>query len=181
MYIHKIKTRDFHTLFYLFLTVSAGWFINGCGFVPIYGESVKGDARLLKVVKINRIDDRIGQKLRTRLRHMFGQSGPPKKPRWALTVSLTESIRGLAVQRDATTTRRELGVTAKFTLEELTSKRRGRFQGEAISINSFNEMKSEYATLSAENNARTRALQILSDEIRSRVMLAIRNPTFFEK
>ena len=154
---------------------------SGCGFVPLYGQSAKGDARLLKLVKINRIDDRIGQKLRTHLRHKFGQSSPPKKPRWTLTISLTESRRGLAVQRDATTTRRELGVTANFKLEEVIPKKAGFFEGVAISINSFNEMKSNYATLSAENNARDRAINILSDEIRSRVMSAIRNPSFFER
>ncbi len=161
--------------------VGFGGVLTGCGFEPLYGKSAKGDARLLKLVQIERIEDRTGQKMRTMLRQKFGQRAAPAKPRWSLSVSLSESLRGLAVQRDATTTRRELAVTTRFSLTELGVKNPRIFRGNAISINSFNELLSEYATLSAENDARDRALRILSEEIRVRVMSAIRNPASFNK
>ena len=39
----------------------------------------------------------------------------------------------------------------------------------AISANSYNILRSEFATLSAENDARARAVRELSDEIRTRI------------
>ncbi|MEK9684528.1 MAG: LPS assembly lipoprotein LptE [Rhodospirillaceae bacterium] len=155
--------------------------LMGCKFRPLYGESAKGDARLLKYVRVDRIDGRIGQRLRTLLRQKFGQTEPPLKPRWSLTITLREEKRGLAVQRDTTTTRRELAVTASFQITKLGRDKPYTYKGDSNSVNSFNELESQYATLSAENDARDRAIRVLSEEIRARVMLVIRHPTLFDK
>jgi LPS-assembly lipoprotein len=153
----------------------------GCKFRPLYGESTKADARILKYVRVDRIDGRIGQRLRTLLRQKFGQTKRPLTPRWSLTITLREEKRGLAVQKDTTTTRRELAVTALFQIKKLGRGKPYTYKGKAVSINSFNELDSQYATLSAENDARDRAIRILSEEIRARVMLVIRHPTLFDE
>jgi LPS-assembly lipoprotein len=153
----------------------------GCKFRPLYGESANADARILKYVRVDRIDGRIGQRLRTLLRQKFGQREQPLKPRWSLEITLREEKRGLAVQRDTTTTRQELAVTAMFQIKKLGRDKPYTYKGNAHSINSFNELESQYATLSAEKDARDRAIRVLSEEIRARVMLVIRHPTLFDE
>ena len=152
-----------------------------CKFVPLYGESSAGDARLLKLVKINRIDDREGQKLRTILKQKFGQRWPPENPRWLLTIRLSETKRQLGVKPDSTATRRELGIRAKFTLRELGKQSSRLLKGQSFSMSSFNELASEYANLVGENNARDRSLSVIANDLRNRIMLAIRHPDIFEK
>ena len=153
----------------------------GCKFVPLYGESNAGDARFLKLVKINRIDNREGQKLRTILKQKFGQRLPPENPRWLLSIELSENKKHLGVKPDSTTTRKELGVTAKFTLQELSRNSRRLLKGQSLSMSSFNELASGYANLIGENNARERSLDIIANDLRNRIMLAIRHPQFFKQ
>lgn len=85
------------------------------------------------------------------------------------------------MQRDSTTTRRELGVTATIKLQEIGAEKPRFYKGSAISINSFNEVRSEFATLSAENDARDRAIHVLSEEIRLRVMSVLKNPRLLKR
>ena len=155
--------------------------LAGCKFVPLYGESTAGDAQFLKLLKINRIDNRPGQLLRTLLKQKFGQRVPPENPHWQLTIQLTETKRRLAIKKDATTTRRELTVTATFKLQELGKDINGVYEGSVLSVNSFNELGSEYAILIAENDARERSLGIIANELRNRMMLAVRYPQLFKR
>lgn len=177
--IHK-KTQCFRTFFAILFQLTIASMFVGCKFVPLYGESSAGDARFLKMVKIDRIDNRPGQKLRTILIQKFGQRVPPDNPSWLLTVRLTETKRQLAVKQDSRTTRRELAVTAIFTLQELGKKINRSLNGKILSMSSFNELGSAYAVLVAEEDARDRSLNIIANDLRNRVMLAIRYPKFFK-
>lgn len=178
LFTHK-KTRGYRVIFSILLQATILSMFANCKFAPLYGESSAGDARFLKLVKINRIDSREGQKLRTILKQKFGQRWPPENPRWLLTISLTQTRKQLGVKPDSTATRRELGVTAKFTLRELGKKSGRLLKGQSLSISSFNELASEYANLVGENNARDRSLGIIANDLRNRIMLAIRHPKIF--
>ena len=178
LFTHK-KTPWYRAISLILLQATILSMFASCKFIPLYGESSAGDVRLLKLVKINRIDDREGQKLRTILKQKFGQRGAPENPRWLLTISLSETKRQLGVKPDSTATRRELGVTAKFRLRELGKKSSRTLKGRSFSMSSFNELTSEYANLVGENNARDRSLSIIANDLRKRVMLAIRHPKFF--
>jgi hypothetical protein len=58
---------------------------------------------------------------------------------------------------------------------------RGVFKGTVLSTNSYNVLDSGFATLSAEKDARNRALRSLAEEIRLRVGTALQNPSIFGK
>ncbi|MGA0346304.1 MAG: LPS assembly lipoprotein LptE [Alphaproteobacteria bacterium] len=173
--------RNLRSSFLILLVIAMASLSVGCKFVPLYGESNSGDARFLKLVKIDRIDNRPGQLLRTHLKQKFGQRVAPENPRWQLSIKLVETKRQLAVKQDATTTRRELTITATFKLEELGKDTSGVFKGSIFSVNSFNELGSQYAILIAENDARDRSLSIIANELRNRIMLAIRYPQLFKQ
>lgn len=180
LFLHK-KTLRYLAFFVILLQTIIVSMFAGCKFVPLYGESSAGDARFLKLVKIDRIDNRKGQKLRTILMQKFGQRSSPSNPRWLLTIKLSETKKQMGVKPDGTATRREIGVTANFTLSELGIKSRRRFKGESLSMSSFNELASGYANLVGENNAQDRLLSIIANDLRTRIMLAIRHPKFFEQ
>ena len=94
-------------------------------------------------------------------------------------VTVTESRQSLGVKKDAFATRANLAVTANFVLTPTYTDRLGNFTGFATSTNSYNILPSEFATLSARNNARDRALRVIADEIRIRIASALTMPGAF--
>ena len=159
--------------------VIAGLLLSACGFHPVYSENNNASAAALATIAIAPIDDRKGQVLRTMLRERLSPKGLANRALYRLTVQLTESKAELALRKDGSATRANLTLSAVFVLERLPPYPPGIAQGSAISTNSYNVLESDYATLSAENDARDRALRMLAEEIRLRVATAINNPTVF--
>lgn len=153
--------------------------VAGCGFRPLYGKSGGSDAAALSTIQINQIPDRIGQKLRSLLLERLAPKGPARRTDYTLSVTLKEAKRELAIRKDETATRANLVITAKFSLTARRRPARGSFTGTAASTNSYNVLQSEFATLSAEKDARDRALNTIADEIRLRVAAALRDPKAF--
>ena len=85
-----------------------------------------------------------------------------------LSVSLSEVRQDLAIRKDETATRANLIVTASY---ELTESATGRavFKASSTVTTGFNIVRSQYATLSAENDARRRAARVISDDVRTRL------------
>jgi LPS-assembly lipoprotein len=151
----------------------------GCGFRPLYGQSGGGDAATLATVEIEPIPDRIGQKMRTLLRERLSPKGPSDRSLFRLSVSLTEARQELAFRKDESATRANLTVTANFRLAVIDRPDIGTLSGTAYSTNSYNVLESQFATLSAANDARDRALVSLAEEIRLRIAAGMRNPRLF--
>lgn len=151
--------------------------VASCGFRPLY-KSGGGEAALASV-QIDVIKDRMGQQLRSMLIDRFAPRGRASRSDYRLSVALTESKAGLAIKKDETATRANLTITARFNLVALQNSQLGSFKGEAFSTNSYNILTSDFATLSAERDARERALRSLAEEIRLRVASALRNPRAF--
>ena len=162
------------------LLVAASSLLGACGFQPVYGERRAAGAATLATIDIERIEDRSGQKLRTMLRERLSPRGATGRPLYRLSVTLSESKSELAIRRDESATRANLSLNATFTLTRLPPGPPGSVTRTAFSTNSYNVLDSEFATLSAENDARNRALRSLAEEIRLRVATAINNPAVFE-
>jgi len=146
----------------------AGAALAGCGFRPVHSQKFGASAVHLAQIRIVPIADRIGQQLHNLLRDKPTPMGQPASPRYVLRVTLSESLQNLAVRKDETATRANLVMRASFRLTRAVD-------GEillttsAISANSYNILRSDFATLSAENDARARAVREISDEIRTRI------------
>ncbi|MGY9105229.1 MAG: hypothetical protein ACKVG0_01520, partial [Alphaproteobacteria bacterium] len=84
----------------------------------------------------------------------------------AVTVQATKTELGIKINDEAT--RAKLSLTASFILVEKKTKAE-LFQGRSRSVNSYNIVNSDFATLSAENNAKDRAARELSDDIKIRL------------
>ena len=149
--------------------------LNGCGFSPLYKSGGNGDLTTLSTIEIAKIKDRAGQQLRNLLLARFAPRGKAARTDYRLTVTLKEAIAELAIRKDETATRANLVVTANFRLIALRDPSFKSFSGQSISTNSYNILASDFATLSAENDARKRALRSLAEQIRLRVAAALKN------
>lgn len=154
------------------LVVLACFWLSACGFEPLYGENQDGFStdQLLEFIQVAPIEDRTGQILRIELTNRLTPTRPVPKAIYALQVTLNESKSGLAVQKDASTTRANLTITASFELVEISSGQV--FTGGAVrSVNSYDILLSDFATLAAEANARERGAKDLSDGIVDRISI----------
>jgi len=144
--------------------------VSGCGFQPLYGRNDAGQRTqdLLATVRIQPLPDRVGQQLHNLLRDRLNPLGQPRKPSYTLQVQISETLEELGVRKDETATRSNLTVFADFELSDAAS---GKvvFEGRSRSINSYNILESQFATLFSESDARNRALREISDEISNRL------------
>ena len=145
----------------------------GCGFRPLYATGPEGEpaaAAQLAEVEIGIIPDRDGQMLRNFLIERINPDGRNTAGRYQLAVAIIERQQELGIEKDATATRANMIVIANFELRQagaelpLTRQR-------VASITSFNILDDQFATLSAEQDARRRALRQISDDIRTQLAL----------
>lgn len=148
--------------------------LSACGFRPLYGPAATSQARTserLATVSVALIPDRIGQLVRNALLDRVNIRGQPANPDFVLDVDVNETIQNLAIQRDETATRANLILQADFRLVDGAT-RETVFDGSVQSVSSYNISTSQdFATLSAETNARRRGARDLADEITARVAI----------
>lgn len=163
--------------------------LGACGFQPLYGTKDEVPmSQELALVDVAPIKDRIGQELRSRLLDALTPKGAPDRPRYSLSVLLTETIEQTAVQKTAFATRANMTVTASFTLTDLrapsgrrpddlrtpSDKRPAILSGAAKVVSSYNILNSTFATLAAENEARSRAVAEIAEDIRVQIAIRLR-------
>ena len=143
-------------------------FVAGCGFQPIHGERSAASSAGLANFDIALIADRTGQMMRNELLQQMQHRGAAASPRFVLGVKLTESLTDLAIRKDNVATRANLKLIAQFSV---VSRSGGSllFSGQARSVNSYNILTSDFATLSARADARSRAVRQLSLDIKERL------------
>ncbi len=152
---------------YAFLTVVllAGSLVAACGFTPIYRQDESTSLReYLSLIEVAPIGGQSGLQLRNRLTEKISPRGVVDVPQFRLSVKLESSTDALLIQLDNTATRQNLKMNASFTLTDLSTGETV-FQGQTISVGSYNVVDSEFATISAEDNATERAAREIGEEI----------------
>jgi LPS-assembly lipoprotein len=150
--------------------------LAGCGFRPLYGEdSAVGRANLsgVRVALIQDVPDptgrspssaRAAQQLRNFLMDRVS-AGQRTSPQYELRVTLAETkVTTIGIRTDETATRGTLIMSATYALVRYDS------GGTILSSStrsdvSYNILRNAFATLSAENDARRRAVREISDTI----------------
>ena len=159
---------------WLLIVMTCSAILTGCGFQPLHSANSGASAAILAEIHIAPIANRIGQKFRNLLLDKLTPKGQSLAPRYGLYVKLTEARQSLAVRKDTVATRANLIMRASFTLVRIEDEV-VLMTNSAISANSYNILNEEFATLSAENDARVRAVRELSDTIRTRVAVYLDN------
>ncbi len=145
--------------------------LSSCGLSPVYGTQ-SGDAapsQELRYVEILQIKDRVGQELRNHL--SLSMPAPAYPAKYRLQVSLSEIIDDFGLRRDTTATFARLSLRADYSLARIGAKENEPpiLQGALRAVGSYNILESTFATLSAEEDARSRAAKQLADDIKLRL------------
>lgn len=138
--------------------------LSGCGFHPLYGKANPEVVPELAAVKIDSIADRNGQLLRNMLYQKMNPEGEPANPKYVLRAKLDEIVQALAIQLNEVATRANLLMDAQY---ELTDLRTGKvvFRQDLRATTSYDIVQDEFANVTAQNDARKRALRQIGDDI----------------
>jgi LPS-assembly lipoprotein len=153
------------------LALGLGWALAGCGWAPLYAdrETEPADAEL-RAIKVDPIPDRIGQRLAWALRESFNPTGVPTPQRYRLSTLLTTVRADLGIQSTGLSSRGKLDANANFTLRDIKTGAPLLATPAHVS-ESFDIVANEYASIVAEDDARTRAVEELRRDIVTRLTL----------
>ena len=132
-----------------------------CGFRPLYGHS--NLAPEMASVYVEPIAERDGYELRNTLIDLLQSDGQPAGKAYRLKVTLNENSQGIALQNDATITRYNTTLEARYTLSDA----RGNLltTGSQTELSAYNVVNSPYATLVAAQDSTKRAAQDMAQRI----------------
>jgi len=128
--------------------------------------------RDLAAVDVARIPDRPGQELRNALNDRLNPARLSEPSRFNLNIELKQTVRQLAIDRAGLATRGNLTMTARYSLTDVTT---GRvvFASSARSFVGYDilagQSTSYFSTLTSTQDARTRAVDQLANQIRARL------------
>ncbi len=165
-----IRTRAARSLQRWGLAISgaAALALAGCGFQPVHGEGSAASNVGLANFDIAIIKDRTGQMMRNEMLRQMQPRGAVRSPRFKLSVSLTEARTSLAIKKNAVATRANLILDARYVVVDKADGAQ-LLSAQAQSVNSYNILTSDFATLSAREDARKRAVLQLARNIKERL------------
>src|SRR5437016_1106088 len=140
--------------------------LAGCGgWVPLYADAETGPAdENLQAIKVTPIPERIGQKLALALRESLNPTGMPTPTRYVLRTTLQTVRSDLGLQSFGLGTRGKLDVYATYTLSDSRSNTQLMAANSHVA-ESFDILANEYASIVAESDAGTRAVEELRRDI----------------
>jgi len=145
--------------------------LSGCGWTPLYADRATEPADAeLRAIKVDPIPDRIGQRLAWALRESFNPTGVPTPQRYRLSTLLTTARADLGIQSTGLGSRGKFDANAIFTLRDIKTGAPLLAQPSHVS-ESFDIVANEYASIVAEDDARTRAVEELRRDIITRLTL----------
>lgn len=154
--------------------------LSGCGFKPLYGQNATSASTrpdtvsALSAIAVKNIPNRDGQMMRTALERRLNVKGD-HSVKYHLVVNLKQSVQKLAVERNAFATRANLSLTATYNLVRISDGLQ-LTAGKPHTVASYNVLASDFATLSAQADARKRAIENLADDIRARLAIYFAGP-----
>ena len=143
--------------------------LGGCGLHPLYsGGSSGAVAGTLGQVEITPIEGKAGWLMATALRDRLPSNGAA--PLYRIDIRLEDQINGLGVRRDDSVSRERRILRARYQLVRIGD---GTvlLDATAGSDAGIDVVRSEYATIAAENTALERLSGIVADQIVARIAL----------
>ena len=143
-------------------------FVSGCGFTGIHGPQSPATISNLATFEISPIPDRIGQMLRNELIDRMRHGRKIDAPRFYVSVLLVERLNQLGIRKDDVATRANLILNATFRVSR-EQKGQPVYVGRSRSVSSYDILASDFATLSALQDARRRGVKTLAQTITNRI------------
>ena len=134
--------------------------LGACGFHPMYGSAL---APQLSSIYVEPIEERDGFELRNTLIDRLNSDGRLEGKKYRLKITLDEATQGIALQNDATITRYNNTLNARFVLSDVQGNLLT--QGSQTELSAYNVVNSPYATLTAQQDSARRAAQDMAERI----------------
>lgn len=156
----------------LFVALGLALALAACGFRPLYGRygANPGAQRIFSSIYVQPIDaERVGYQLRNSLIDLLEASASPADAIYRLEVDLKEARQGVAVQPNASITRYNYTLLARY---ELIDAKSGKVitKGTQSTLSAYNVLPSSatssYSTKSAREDAQKRAADDIAQHIR---------------
>ena len=141
--------------------------LAACGFTPAYGPG-GGATALRGQVAIEDPTDKLAYDLSARLDERLGHA---VNPRWRLDHAITTDRIGVGITDANAVTRYNVTGAVDWSLVSLADGKVAA-KGRVESFTSYSATGSTVATLAAETDASTRLMQILADQIATRLIAA---------
>jgi len=150
--------------------------LSACGFRPLYataGDDYQTAANMAQV-KVELIDDRVGQLTRNALLETLTPRGQSSNPLYDLSVTLTESTSEQGFTKDNEATIADYLINADYKLVRRSDSKVLR-NGRVRARTSYNIVNSEFASIEAEHAARKDAVHNLAQQLANQVAIGLRS------
>lgn len=143
-----------------------------CGFKPLYGERIDGPEinESLGSILIAPIPDRLGQLVRNAVAERIAPLGPPDAPAFRLEIAVSVEKSDIGIRQDEAVTRRTYRLNAEYRLRDFETEKIV-LSGKAWSTTAYDVVRSDFATVVAEEDAQERLAEEVAEEIRTRLAL----------
>jgi LPS-assembly lipoprotein len=139
--------------------------LGGCGFRPLYASLAEdGGNEALAAIRVERIPERPGQLLAEALRERFNPTAATVPTRYVLSVLLNYGRGDSGIQRDASSTRGSVVMSATFRLFDAKTSQL-LYTGSSRATSEFNILNDAYSATVAELDARERGVRDLTQDI----------------
>lgn len=150
--------------------------LSACGFRPLYataGDDYQTVASMAQV-KVELIDDRVGQLTRNALLETLTPRGQSSNPLYDLSVTLTESTSEQGFTKDNEATIADYLISASYQLVRRSDSKVLR-NGAVRARTSYNIVDSDFASIEAEDAARRDAARNLAQQLANQVAIGLRS------
>ncbi|KZB71498.1 MULTISPECIES: LPS assembly lipoprotein LptE [Thalassospira] len=150
--------------------------LSACGFRPLYataGDDYQTAANMAQV-KVELIDDRVGQLTRNALLETLTPRGQSLNPLYDLSVTLTESTSEQGFTKDNEATIADYQIIATYAVTRRSDTKVLR-SGTVRARTSYNIVDSDFASIEAEDAARKDAARNLAQQLANQVAIGLRS------
>lgn len=152
--------------------------LPGCGFKPMYGASATATSASvmdrMATIDIRPIPDRLGQVVRNALVDAITPGGAGGAPVYELALKVGEEREDVAIRQNASATRANYRMSAKFELREIATDKVA-LTGTTWAETAFDIVQQDYPTVIAQQDAQEKLAVELAEEIKTRIAV------FFDK
>ena len=145
--------------------------LAACGFRPLYGDNgaAATSAVSLMSITVEAPESSVGRKLKFDLLDNLNNGGEqPLSPAYRLSMIPTSYSQNVAVQQDASVTRATFVLVVPYVLIS-TATGKVVYRSTARARSSYNRVDSEFANLSAAEDAEKRTAEAVADDIKTQV------------
>lgn len=167
---HKTRSLEIRSRVAAFAGLAFLLLTGGCGFRPLYATD-DGSAPGLRNVTVSSLNapEDVEHFVERAFTRRTAETAADAS--YDLLLNLAEQAERLAVQIDASVTRYNYRLVARYTLVDRSTGRQ--LTGRVVSIASFNVVDSQYSTLFAEDAAREKAANQLAEDIERDILLKL--------